>query len=86
MVMTVIYDKEVRIYNGEKRVSSISGAEKTGQLHVKEWNYTNTTHKNKLKMAQRTNYKAEHHKTLRGTQKQETPWHKSQHNLFWPAS
>ena len=33
----------------------------------------NTTHKNKLKMAQRPNYKAKHHKTLRGTQKQETP-------------
>ena len=25
-------------YNGEKAVSSISGAEKTGQLHVKVWN------------------------------------------------
>ena len=28
--------KETRIYNGEKTVSSISGAGKTGQLHVKE--------------------------------------------------
>ena len=28
--------KEARIYNGEKEVSSISGAGKTGQLHVKE--------------------------------------------------
>ena len=28
--------KEARIYNGEKIVSSISGAGKTGQLHVKE--------------------------------------------------
>ena len=27
--------KEVRISNGEKTVSSISGARKTGQLHVK---------------------------------------------------
>ena len=27
-----------RIYNGEKTVSSISGAGKTGQLHVKELN------------------------------------------------
>ena len=27
--------KEARIYNGEKTVSSISGAEKTGQPHVK---------------------------------------------------
>ena len=31
----LIYDIE-RIYNGEKTVSSISGAMKTGQLHVKE--------------------------------------------------
>jgi len=28
--------KEARIYNGEKTLSSISGAGKTGQLHVKE--------------------------------------------------
>ena len=28
--------KEARTYNGEKTVSSISGAGKTGQLHVKE--------------------------------------------------
>ena len=28
--------KKARIYNGEKTVSSISGAGKTGQLHVKE--------------------------------------------------
>ena len=27
--------KEARIYNGEKTVSSISGAGNTGQLHVK---------------------------------------------------
>ena len=27
---------EARIYSGEKTVSSISGAGKTGQLHVKE--------------------------------------------------
>ena len=28
--------KGARIYNGEKTASSISGAGKTGQLHVKE--------------------------------------------------
>ena len=28
--------KEARIYNGEKTVSSINGAGKTGQLHVKK--------------------------------------------------
>ena len=31
-----IFAKEAKIYNGEKTVSSISGAGKTGQLHVKE--------------------------------------------------
>ena len=28
--------KEAKIYNGEKTVSSISGAGQTGQLHLKE--------------------------------------------------
>ena len=28
--------KEAKIYNGEKTASSISGAGKTGQLHIKE--------------------------------------------------
>ena len=32
----LILDKEARIYNGEKTASSISGAGKTGQLHIKE--------------------------------------------------
>ena len=32
----LIYDKEAKIYNGEKTVSSVSGAGKTGELHVKE--------------------------------------------------
>ena len=32
----LIYGKEARIYNGDKTVSAISGAGKTGQLHVKE--------------------------------------------------
>ena len=33
---TLSLTKEARIYNGEKTASSISGAGKTGQLHVKE--------------------------------------------------
>ena len=32
----LIFDKEARIYNGAKTASSISNAQKTGQLHVKE--------------------------------------------------
>ena len=34
----LIFTKEARIYNGAKIASSINGAGKTGQLHVKEWN------------------------------------------------
>ena len=33
---TLCLTKEAQIYNGEKIASSISGAGKTGQLHVKE--------------------------------------------------
>ena len=32
----LIYEKEARLYNGETTVSSISGAGKTKQLHVKQ--------------------------------------------------
>ena len=37
---TLSLTKEARIHNGEKTVSSISGAGKTGELHIKElsWN------------------------------------------------
>ena len=44
--------KESRIYNGAKTASSINGAGKTGQLHVKEEIRTlpKTIHKDKLKM------------------------------------
>ena len=44
--------KEARIYNGEKTVSSISGAGKTGQLHVKKEirALPNTIHIKKLKI------------------------------------
>ena len=41
--------KEVKIYNGEKTVFSISGAGKTGQLHEIR-TFSNMIHKNKLKM------------------------------------
>ena len=43
--------KEARIYNGEKTASYITGAGKTGQLHVNEFRtLPNTIYKNKLKM------------------------------------
>ena len=35
---TLFFIKEARIYSGAKTASSISGAGKTRQLHVKEWN------------------------------------------------
>ena len=35
---TLILTKEARIYNGAKTASSINGAGKTGQIHVKQWN------------------------------------------------
>ena len=35
---TLILTKEASIYNEAKTASSINGAGKTGQLHVKEWN------------------------------------------------
>ena len=44
--------KKARRYNRAKRTSSINGAGKIGQLHVKElgWNIPNTIHKDQLKM------------------------------------
>ena len=44
----VTLTKEAKIHNGEKTISSISGAGKTGQLHVKNKIRTlpNTTQKN----------------------------------------
>ena len=39
-MVTLSLIKEARIYNGEKTASSISGAGKTGQLHVKEHSLT----------------------------------------------
>ena len=35
---TLFCTKEARIYNRAKTASSINGAGKTGQLHIKEWN------------------------------------------------
>ena len=51
-MVTLSLIKGASIYNGEKTASSVSGAGKTGQLHVKNELRTlpNTIHKNKLKM------------------------------------
>ena len=49
---TLFLTKEARIYNGAETASSINGAGKTGQLHVKNEIRTlsNIIHKDKLKM------------------------------------
>ena len=50
---TLFLTKEERIYNGAKTASSINGAGKTGQQHVKKneiRTLPNTIHKDKLKM------------------------------------
>ena len=51
-MVTLFLIKEARIHNGEKTASLISGAGKTGQLHVRNEIRTlpNMIHKNKLKM------------------------------------
>ena len=51
-MVTLSLTKEARICNGEQTASSIIGAGKTGELHVKNEIRTlpNTIHKNKLKM------------------------------------
>ena len=41
---TLFLTKEARIQNLAKTASSINGAEKTGDLHVKEWNWKNFQH------------------------------------------
>ena len=48
----LIYDKEARIYNGERTACSISGARNTGQPHEKNEIRTlpDSIHKNKLQM------------------------------------
>ena len=52
---TLFSTKEARTYNGAKTASSINGAGKTGQLHVKKKKneiriLPNTIHKDKPKM------------------------------------
>ena len=76
--------KETRIYNGEKTVSSINGARKTGQLHVKRNEIrtpSNTIHKNKVKMNQRPKCNARQYKTLRG--KHRTLFDINHSNIFY---
>ena len=65
-----------RIYSGEKTISSINAAEKTGQLHGKEWNWNtlNITHKSKLKRLKDLNVGPD---TLKLPEENAEHWHKS---------
>ena len=38
IVGQLIFAKETRIFNRERMVSSLNGAGKAGQLHIKKWN------------------------------------------------
>ena len=47
--------------------------------------FSNIIHKNKLKIDERSKCKTRHSETLRGKHRQNTVWHKSQQDLFWPT-
>ena len=68
----------------KKKISSISGAGKIGQLHIKQWNWNIfcSMYKNKLKMDQMSKCKTEYYKTPRGKHRQNTLWHKCQQHLL----
>ena len=85
---TLFFTKGARIYNVAKTASSMNGAGKTGQLHVKEWNRTlpNTIYKGKLKIDERPKCKTRNYKTLRGKHKQNTQQHKSKQDPQWSTS
>ena len=61
---TLSLTKEARIYNGEKTICLASGAGRTGQPLVKDETRTlsNTIHKNKLKVDERTKCKIRNYK------------------------
>ena len=77
---TLFLTKEARIYNGAKRAPSVNGAEKSGQLHVKDEIRTlsNTihTHKHKNQNDWRPKDETRYYKTLKGTHRQNTLWDK----------
>ena len=67
--MPINLQQRRQLYNGEKKVSSVSGAGKTGQLYIKEHSlmpHTHThTHTHKVKMDQGPKYNIGHYKILR---------------------
>ena len=66
---TLCLTKEAKIYNGEKTICLTSGAGKTGQLLVREWNWRNQpawlqailqshSHQGSMVLAQRHKYRS----------------------------
>ena len=67
----LIYKKEARMYNGKKKVSSITDAGKTEQLHVNEIRISfNMIYKNELKLIKDLNVRQDTIKLLEENNKQ----------------
>ena len=66
--------KEAKIYNGKKTASSISGAGKTGELHVKKMKLEHplTPYTKQAQNGLKPKCKPVHYKTLREKHRQNT--------------